>query len=469
VPDAHQPRRAGRATTLRPWRRASGATRPPELRRASGATTPPQLRRARGAASLIFFLTGAVFATWAARIPAVQERLDLSPGGLSVALVGMEAGALVGLTAGGRVVAALGSPPSLRLGFVVYPPALVAVAQAPDLAVLVAALAVMGAANSVIDVAMNVQGVELERRYARPLLSGLHSAHSFGVLAGGLAGTLLAAQDVTIVAHFVIAAAIALAASQAAIGWLIRDRAGRSDAGRAGPDTAGRAGRDTAGRAGRRRLTLPERPLAMLGLLAFGAFFVEGAANDWSAVHLRSVHAGSPALAAGAFTAFSLALALGRTVSDRLVARHGRATVTRAAALTAAVGAALVVLAPSASIAIVGWSVLGAGMAPIAPALLGAAPDAGTAAAPAAIATVSTIGYAGSFAGPPIIGALAELTGLPAALVLLIAGALAIAVLTRGALTDDAARAHRASAHDSRDIAPAPLQYYDPEQRTTGP
>jgi predicted MFS family arabinose efflux permease len=427
---------------------------------------PPQLRRARGAASLIFFLTGAVFATWAARIPAVQESLDLSPGGLSIALVGMEAGALVGLTAGGRVVAALGSPPSLRLGFAVYPPALVAVARAPDLAVLVAALAVMGAANSVIDVAMNVQGVELERRYGRPLLSGLHSAHSFGVLAGGLVGTLLAARDVAIVAHFAIAAVIALAASQAAIGWLIRGRAGRSDAGRADRDTARRAGRDTAGR---RRLTLPERPLAMLGLLAFGAFFVEGAANDWSAVHLRSVHAGSPALAAGAFTAFSLALALARTVSDRLVARRGRATVTRVAALTAALGAAVLVLAPSAPTAIVGWSVLGVGMAPIAPTLLGAAPDAGTAAAPAAIATVSTIGYAGSFAGPPIIGALAELTSLPAALVLLIAGALAIALLTRRALTDDPAAPASASTHDSRDIAPAPLQYYDPEQRTTGP
>ena len=65
-------------------------------------------------------------------------------------------------------------------------------------------------ANSLIDVALNVQGVELERRCARPLLSGLHSAHSFGVVAGGVGGTLCAARAVPLIAHFAAVAGIAL-------------------------------------------------------------------------------------------------------------------------------------------------------------------------------------------------------------------------------------------------------------------
>ena len=41
-----------------------------------------ELRRARVGVCVIFVVCGAAFATWAARVPAVQERLGLSPGQL---------------------------------------------------------------------------------------------------------------------------------------------------------------------------------------------------------------------------------------------------------------------------------------------------------------------------------------------------------------------------------------------------
>jgi MFS family permease len=388
----------------------------------------PGLPAARAATTLAFFLTGAVFATWAARLPALTERLHLSPGGASVALAGVEAGALGGLVVAGRLVNALGSARSLRLGFVAYPTALVAVAVAPSLGWLVAAMAVMGVANSAIDVAMNVQGVELERRYARPLLSGLHSAHSFGVVAGGVGGTLCAARAVPLTAHFAAVAGIALVASQLSMGALLSEPRDGAD-----PDAPGgrepRPGAADDARRARRRLVA-------IGLLASGAFFVEGAASDWSAIELRTVHGAGPGLAGAAFTTFSLALALSRLGADRLVARHGRARFTHAAALVAAIGAGTVVVSGSAGIALIGWAVVGAGVAGIAPTLLGAAPGASAVPASVAIATVSAIGYSGSFAGPPIIGALASLTSLPAALASLVVGAGAIALFARRTLRD---------------------------------
>ena len=384
------------------------------------------LRAARAATALAFFLTGAVFATWAARLPALTERLDLSPGGASVALAGVEAGALGGLAVAGRLVHALGSAKSLRVGFAAYPTALVAVALAPSLAWLVATMAVLGVANSAIDVAMNVQGVELERRHARPLLSGLHSAHSFGVVAGGVGGTLCAARGVPLTAHFAAVAGIAFVASQLAMGALLSER--REDADHAAPrDGEARPGDDA--RRARRRLVA-------IGLLASGAFFVEGAASDWSAIELRTVHGAGPGLASAAFTTFSLALALGRLGADRLVARHGRARFTRAAASVAALGGATVVVSGSAVVALIGWAVVGAGVAGIAPTLLSAAPGASAGPSSVAIATVSAIGYGGSFAGPPLIGALASLTSLPAALGALVLGAGAIALMARRTLGD---------------------------------
>jgi MFS family permease len=139
-----------------------------------------QDRHARAATTLIFFLTGAVIAAWSTRLPAIREGLQLSNGALGVAILGLEAGAIAGLPAGGALVARAGSRAALRAGFVGYPLGLFAVSLAADVAPLAAALAAMAVANSVVDVAMNAQGVELERRYERPLLSGLHAGHSFG-------------------------------------------------------------------------------------------------------------------------------------------------------------------------------------------------------------------------------------------------------------------------------------------------
>src|SRR5919199_860642 len=129
-------------------------------------------RPARAATTLIFFMTGAVYAAWATRIPAIREQLGLSPGALGTAILGLEGGAIAGLPAGGALVARAGSPWALRLGFTAYPLGLFAVSVADGIVTLGLALAAMAFASSVVDVAMNAQGVELERRYERPVLSG---------------------------------------------------------------------------------------------------------------------------------------------------------------------------------------------------------------------------------------------------------------------------------------------------------
>ena len=367
---------------------------------------------AHRATAITFFVTGAVFASFASRIPALQDRLDLSPGELSLAFLALNGGAVAGLPGGSVLAARLGGRSSLRLGYAVFPAALVTVALAPGLAWLCVALAVMAAANSVIDVAMNVQGTTIERRLERPLLSGLHAAHSFGVLGGGLAGMGAAAAGLSPLSHFAAIAVVAATAALAATGALIEDREPRRD---------GRWGR-------------PNARLALLGLIAFCAFLCEGGANDWSAVHLRSERGAGETLAAGAFVAFSLALASGRLAGDRIVSALGRAHAVRAAALLAAAGLSLAIATSATVPTLIGWALFGAGISLIAPTVIGAAPGLSPTAAPVAIGTVTTIGYLGAFSGPPLIGALAEPFGLSAALGLLVAAAVTIAALAPRAL-----------------------------------
>jgi MFS family permease len=365
------------------------------------------MRSARAATFAVFAITGALSATWAVRIPAVQERLDLSPAELALAILGVEAGAIAGLPLGAAITARAGSRTTLRFAFAVFPAALAVVARAPGLGSLAAALALFAAANSVVDVAMNAQGVELERRARRPVLSSLHAGHPLGLIAGGLAGTAAAAAGLGVPVHFTAVAAAGVAVALAATRWLVREP----------PRPPGRL------------LTRPGRPLALLGLVAFCATVVTSVAENWSAVAMRAGHGAGQAAAAATFTAYALALAAGRAAGDRLVERLGRLRVVRAGAVVGAAGAAVAVLSPWAPGAVAGWVLVGAGLATATPAVIGAAPGLAAMPVPAAIAAITSISYLGSFTGPPLVGVLAGAVGLSAALGLMVVAAVAMAAL----------------------------------------
>jgi MFS family permease len=362
---------------------------------------------------VMFAVTGLVSATWAARIPATQQRLGLSDAGLGLMVLSIEGGALLGLPAGGVLVSRRGSRWSLRLGFAVYPAMLAALAVAPSLAWLSGALVIWAAANSVIDVAMNAAGVELEQRLHRRMLSRLHGGQSGGLLAGALAATAASATRIPLAVHFGVVAVTGAIAALAATGWLP-------------------GGRDSTRAA---TLTWPDRRLLRLGAVAFCAFGIDGSATSWAAVDLRTEHHASAALAAAGYTLFTVAMVLSRLFGDRIMTRFTPVLIVRAGGVIAGGGAIAVVISPSAAVAVTGWVITGTGLAVLAPTVLGAAPRAAASSTPAAaIAAVTTLGYLGSFTGPPVIGALAGLAGLSAALSLLPAAAVLAAILASSAL-----------------------------------
>jgi MFS family permease len=395
-------------------------------------------RSARRVAGVAFFMAGWLGSAWATRIPTIQAKLGLSEGALALAILGLEAGAIVGLPAGAALVARLGSRHTLQVGFAAMAPALFAVGLAPSLVALAGALAAMALANSAVDVAMNAQGIELERRSRRALLSRLHAWHPLGLLGGGLAGTAAAVAHVSVVAHFAVASVVGLALAVATSARLVAEPDGERE----------------------RAFARPSRRLLLLGLLAFCAFGLDGAAYNWSAVDARSEHGAPTGLAAGAFAGFALALALGRLLGDQLVARLGRVRLLQACAAVAAAGGAVVVLATSPVVGLAGWALFGLGLAAVAPTVLGAAARTGNGPPALAIASVTTIGYLGSFTTPPVIGALAEATSLSAALTTLVAVSAILGALAKPALRDQAqppaSRPGRRSGHaNSRTPLPA--------------
>ncbi len=388
-------------------------TAPPVRAHRSG----PAAAGSRVLAALAFAAVGAVAATWAARIPDVQDRLQLSAGEVGLALLGLEGGALAGLPLGSVLARRCGVRAGAILGFAVYSPGLAVAVLAPSPGWLVVALAVWAAANSVLDVALNAHGIALERRAGRPLLGGLHAAQGLGLLVGaGVAGGA-AATRVSLGLHAGVVGAVALAA-----GLVVSVRMGPG------------AGGHRAVQPRRRRR--PARVLVLVGLAAFCAFLLDAAASNWVAVQLRTDHGVGPGAASSGFLVLTGAVIAGRMVGDRLVARFRRRRVVAAGGLLAAVGAAGVAVAPGPVAGMAAWTLVGLGTGPMAPVVLASAGDAATrGAGPAppatAIATVSSIGYLGSFSGPPLIGALAGPLGLSTALLLMACAGLAAALLAR--------------------------------------
>jgi hypothetical protein len=374
-----------------------------QLTTIQAAAGRPALRRARLGVALTFLVTGVAFGTWSARLPAIKQALDLGDGGLGIAFMALNAGAVAGLQLGGVLVPRTGSRAVLGVALPGYAAALAGPALAGDLATLTAALFLMAAVNSVVDVAMSTHGVLVQRGYGRPVMSSFHAMFSLGGAGGAALGAAAAAGGLGRTPHLLAVAAAGVAASVAASGLLLPSRA---DAAGAERRRTGLLAALTGGWSGR---------VVALGALGFCLLLAEGSAYDWAAVYLRGGVAASAGIAAAGVATFSVAMAAGRLAGDRVAARLGPVAAFRAAALVAGVGFGAALLAGTPVGGLAGLGLFGAGLSLTFPLAISAAGRLDGAAA-VAVARVSTLGYLGAFVGPGLIGALAGPFGLPAAL-----------------------------------------------------
>jgi MFS family permease len=385
-----------------------------DAREAGGAAClGGHVQRERWSVSALFLTNGALFATVLPRLPQVRDELGLTDGQLGLALLGAGLGGLAGSLATRWLLPRAGSRRLALGGTLGVALALPFVGLAPTRAALLAALAVVGVADALTDVGMNVSGVEAQRRLGRPVLGSLHAVWSVGAVVGALLGTAAAALRVPLPLHLLVVAA-------ACAGLCVAVRRGVPDA-----DGAG-----TGERTGRARLS---PALALLCGLAVLAALLEDAPGSWSAIYLVDHTGAGPGTAGLAYTAFMTAMVLARLFSDRVVGRYGPVAVVRAGGLAAgaALGAALLVggVVP----AVLAFAVVGLGAAAVFPAMITAAgtlPGQGVAAMNAA----TRIGF---LLSPPVVGRASDAVGLPVALgALVVPAALGLALLGGAVRTD---------------------------------
>jgi hypothetical protein len=282
-------------------------------------------------------------------------------------------------------------------------------ALAVDMVTLLLAVLVVGAANGVLDIAMNAQGVAVERALGKRLFSSLHAAFSFGGLAGAGIAAAVAAAGVDPLPHLAVNGAVSAAVAVVLARGLVRDE----------------------GQTGGPHFARPSRRLAVLGAIAFCALMAEGSVFDWSGVYLADETGASAGAAPLGLAVFSLTMGVGRLMGDRLAELTDAAAAVRGGSLIAALGIGVALAVPEPAAAIAGFALMGLGLSVVFPLALRAAGVHGDGAGPA-LAAVSTVGYVGFLTGPPLIGALADASSLRAALSLVVGLCLVAALFARG-------------------------------------
>jgi len=249
-----------------------------------------------------------------------------------------------------------------------------------------------GAAAGLADMAMNAQGVLVEKRYGRSVMSSFHGCWSAGVLAGSAvsAGASRVGLDPRV--QFALTTVVLAAAGTAAARLMLDDA-------------------DAAETAAPPAFALPTRPVILIGLVGLAAVFGEQGGTDWSALFIKRELSGSASVAALAVSAFAVTMAVARLVGDRVIRRLGPVRTVRLSGCCAAAGAVVVVAARELAVGLCGFALLGVGVSIVVPLVFAAAGRVG--AHPArSVAGVAGIAYGSGLAAPGVIGGIASATSL---------------------------------------------------------
>ncbi|MFG1910444.1 MFS transporter [Kribbella sp. NPDC048928] len=369
------------------------------------------VKRSRYAVAAVFCVHGSVTGSFATRVPWIQEHAGVSAGQLGLALAFPALGAALMMPLAARVSHRLGTRTALRGLLALWTLALILPSFAPGLLTLCAALLIYGGTAGMADVAMNALGVEVERRLKKSIMSGLHGLWSAGALLGSAVGTLAAHANLSAQTHHVIAAVV-LTIIGAVVCQFVLNLHPEDDE---EPPA---------------RFALPPKSALLIGAVGFCAVFAEGASLDWSAVYLRDILDSSAGVAAGATTGFALTMAIARLTGDAVVDRFGIVATVRCSGVIATLGGLLVVVAPHAIVAMIGFGLIGIGIAVVVPLAFAAAGHTGPNPSQA-IAGVATITYASGLVAPSIIGGIAQASSLTSSFIVVTVLAAGLAVFAR--------------------------------------
>ncbi|URQ59725.1 MFS transporter [Pantoea alhagi] len=366
------------------------------------------------ATRIIFLIAGIGVSTWAPLVPFAKSRLDVSDAALGGLLLFLGLGSLIAMPLTGSLVGKQGCKRVIVCSSLIVILMLPFMATLSSPVTLALALMLFGAAIGTLDVAMNIQAVEVEKAAERTMMSGFHGFYSIGGIAGaGLVSALLwlGLSPLQAVLAMLLLLLLLLLASQRG---MLTERMHQQDT---------------------PLFVVPRGWVLFLGVLCFILFLTEGAVLDWSALLLTQERKMPAAQAGLGYAVFSIAMSIGRLTGDRIVNRFSNRLVLAGGCLCAALGVLLLISVDNVTIALLSFLLIGFGAANTVPILFSAAGRQTVMPVNMAVSAMTTIGYAGILAGPALIGFVAHgfglVTAFAAIVVLLVAVAASARLVTR--------------------------------------
>ncbi|MFO1201739.1 MAG: MFS transporter [Tabrizicola sp.] len=355
-----------------------------------------QARRARWAVAAMFMANGFVMGAWAPQIPLLMPRHNVTESVLGLLILVLGLGAVSAMLFAGRLISHYGGRKVLSFFSLALIPVLPMVVFSPNLWLLALFMAVFGAMAGCMDVAMNAQAVEIERRLHRAIMSSSHGFWSLGGFIGGSVGAWVIAHLGSEVQSLLTAGVVA-GLVLGAMPFLLPD-----------PPKAHVARTEAAPKTG---LFPKELHIWLLGFLALFSMVPEGAVLDWAAIYLQK-ELGSGVFVSGlGFAFFAGAMAVMRFLGDTVRNRLGAVRTLRISGFLGAAGLMGGALAPYDWVAIVSFAAAGLGVANMVPILFSAAGNHPRLPSASAISVVTMVGYCGILVAPSSIGFLAEHAG----------------------------------------------------------
>lgn len=343
---------------------------------------------------IAFLIAGLLMSAWAPLVPLVKARAGLDNGGLGLLLLGLGGGSIVAMPFAGYLTAHYGCRPVVIWATIVLCAVLPLLSTLVWLPGLVIAVIIFGASMGMLDCAMNIQSVIVEKNSGQALQSGFHGLYSVGGIVGAGAMTALFTLGLDpLIAALCIVATVLGSLYKAAPALLTYGTE------RGGPLFA-----------------VPRGIVLLLGTLCFIVFLTEGAMLDWSAVFLVSNRGLEPSIAGLGYASFAAAMTVGRLTGDAIVSKLGGVRVVALGGLCAAAGMIVSLGIDGWPASLVGYALVGAGCSNIVPVIFTAVGRQQRMPQAVAIPAVISMGYAGILIGPVFIGAAAHLSTLSFAL-----------------------------------------------------
>lgn len=314
-------------------------------------------RRALVAVAGQFFVNGAMMASFIARAPQIRDQIGVTVDRFGLLLTVASSVGLVASAVAGRVIHRFGTRRVLQVGVVVTTLTMPAIGAAPGPAVWLAAMMTYMFVDLFIDIAMNLQGSWISARRHRPVMNRLHGVWSLGTFAGSLGAV---AANVAGLAPFTHLALVGVVVGGLLV-VITRNLLPTDEAEHADSPAAASAAPPT-----RRSLLAPVLLLALAGMFAA---VNEAAPGDWATFRLTDDFGAAGALGSAAFAALTVGMTAMRFGGDALQERLGRAGLRRMSIGLTALGVVLAGLVPSAAVSLVGFAVIGLGVATFMPTL----------------------------------------------------------------------------------------------------